>query len=74
MGVRGVVRTLIGIKLPLFVEDSESIGPKQPNRDKFNDIHYLADTERLIPTLRESTVNGENCARLKRFKRDIRMA
>ena len=32
------------------------MGPKQPVRDKFNEVHFLADVDKLVRELREKFV------------------
>ena len=54
-------RTLDRICLPTFLKDLLFYGPKHPIRNKFNDVHFLADIDKLIRTLRES---GNDCKRL----------
>ena len=38
-------KPLDDIKLPIFVEEFLSYGPKHPIRDKYNENHFLADND-----------------------------
>ena len=38
-------------------------------RDKFKELHFLADIDNLIRNLRENNVPGENCLKLKRHQK-----
>ena len=49
-----------GRKLPKFVLDILSLGPKHPVRDKFNEVHFLADIDELVRELRENNTEAEN--------------
>ena len=53
------VATLDGVELPNFVMDVLSLGPKHPVRDKFNEVHFLADVDRLDRELRGNNTDGE---------------
>ena len=53
-----IVVTLDGVELPKFVLDVLSLGPKHPVRDKFNEVHFLADVDRLVRELRENNTDG----------------
>ena len=53
------VKTLDGIELPVFVNEMLSYGPKHPVRDKFNEIHLLADVDKQVRSLRENGTSGE---------------
>ena len=37
-----------GSELPKFLFDILSFGPKHPVRDKFNELHFLADVDKLV--------------------------
>ena len=43
-----------GRELPNFVLDILSLGPKHPVRDKFNEVQFLADVDKLVRELREN--------------------
>ena len=43
-----------GRELPKFVLDILSLEPKYPVRDKFNEVHFLADLDKLVRELREN--------------------
>ena len=45
--------------LPGFVRDLLILGPKHPIRDKFKELHFLADIDSLLRNLRENNVPGE---------------
>ena len=51
---------LNGVELSKFVPDSLSLGPKHSVRDKFNELHFLADVQRLVREIRENNTDGEN--------------
>ena len=55
-GSHNNVVTLDGVELPKFVLDVLSLGPKHPVRDKFNEVHFLADVDRLVRELRRTTL------------------
>ena len=48
------IKTLDDSKLPIFIEEFLSYGPKHPIKDKLNEIHFLADTDKLVRNLREN--------------------
>ena len=48
-----------GRELPMFVLDILSLGPKHHVRDKFNEVHFLADVDKLVRELRENNTEGE---------------
>ena len=53
------VITLDGVELPKFVLDVLSLDPKHPVRDKFKEVHFLADVDRFVRELRENRTDGE---------------
>ena len=59
------VKTLDGIELPVFVNEMLSYGPKHPVRDKFNEIHFLADVDKLVRSLRENGTSGEKLCEIE---------
>ena len=59
-----VVR-LDGVELPKFVLDVLSLSPKDPVRDKFNEVHFLADIDRLLRELRENNTDGEKICEIE---------
>ena len=59
------IRIFDNISLPFFVKDVLSYGPKQPIRDKFNEVHFLADIDKLVRTLRESGTDGEKLCEIE---------
>ena len=58
-GSHNNVVTPNGVELPEFVLDVLSLGPKHPVRDKFNEVHFLADVDRLVGELRANNTYGE---------------
>ena len=59
------VVTLDGVELPKFVLDVLSLGPKHLVRDKFNEVHFLADVDRLDRELRENNTQGEKLCEIE---------
>ena len=41
-----------------FLIDILSLGPKHPVRHKFNEVHILADVDKLVRELRENNTEG----------------
>ena len=58
-GSHNNVVTLEGIELPKCVVDVLSLGPKHAVMDKFNEVHFVADVDRLVCEFRESNTDGE---------------
>ena len=56
---------LDGVELPKFVMDVLSLCPKHPVRDKFNEVHFLADADRLVCELRENNTDGEKLCEIE---------
>ena len=50
---------MYGRELLKFVLDILSMGPKHPVRDKLNEVHFLADVDKLVCELREKNTDGE---------------
>ena len=67
---------LFDIVLPGFVRDLLAFGPKHPTRDKFKELHFLADIDNLIKNLLENNVPGEDLfeieAAAKWYSKNIR--
>ena len=67
---------LDNIILPGFVRDLLAFGPKHPIRDKFKDLHFIADIDSLTWTLHETKVQGEKLleieAAAKWYSKNIR--
>ena len=59
------VVTLDGVELPKFVLDVLLLGPRYPVRDKFNEVHFLLDVDRLDRELRENNTIGEKLCELE---------
>ena len=57
--LKNTVRIVGDIKVPDLVLDYLSLGPKHPVRDKFNDLHFLADVDRfkLLKNLDKERIN-----------------
>ena len=55
----GAIKTLDNLKLPFFVNDLFSNGPKHPVKDKFIEIYFLADIDKLVNNLRQNGANGK---------------
>ena len=64
-GPHNNVVTLDGVELPKFVLDFLSLGPKHPVRDKFNELHFLGDVDRLVRELRENNTDGEKLCEIE---------
>ena len=54
------VMVLDDINLPRSFTDLLAFGRKHPIRDKFKQLHFLADIDNLIANLREENIPGEN--------------
>ena len=67
---------LDNIILPEFVRDLLAFGLQHPIRDKFKELHFLADIDSLIENLRENNVQGKKLfeieAAAKRYSKNIR--
>ena len=65
-----------GPELPKFVLDILSLGPKHPVRDKFNEVHFRADVDKLVRELRENNTEGEKLCEIeasaKRYAKNVR--
>ena len=48
-----------GIKLPVFVKDILSYGPKHPIRHNFFETHFLAELNKLMSSKRDNGVCSE---------------
>ena len=59
------IRTLDNTSLPTFVIDLLCYGPTHQIRDKFNEVHFLADIDKLVRTLRESGADGEKLCEIE---------
>ena len=53
-----LVRNLDEVILPLRVREVLSFGPKHPVRDKFNEIHFLADFDKFLSELNLNRIPG----------------
>ena len=54
-----------GVELPKFFLDVLSLCPKHPVRDKFNEVHFLADVDRLVRELRENNTDSEKLCEIE---------
>ena len=52
-------------EFPKFVLDILSLGPKHPVRGKFNEVHFLADVDKLVRELRENNTEGEKLCEIE---------
>ena len=64
-GSRSDVVIMDGRELPTFVLDFSSLGPKQPVKDKFNEVHFLADVDKLVRELRENNTEVEKLCEIE---------
>ena len=48
-----------GLELPKFVLDVLSLRPEHPVRDKFNEVHFLADVDKHVRELPDNKTDGE---------------
>ena len=55
-----------GRERPKFVRDILSMGANHPVRAKFNEVHFLADVDKLIRELRENNTEGEKLVKFRR--------
>ena len=61
-GIHNNVVTLDGVELPKIDLDVLSLNSNHPVRDKFNEVHFLADADNLVSEKREkSTDAGKLC-------------
>ena len=51
--------------LQQFVLDIPSLGHKHPVGDKFNEVHFLADVDKLVRELRENNTEGEKLSEIE---------
>ena len=54
-----------GRELPNFVLEILSLGPKHPVSDKFNEVHFLGDVNKLVRELRENNAGGERLCEIE---------
>ena len=54
-----------GRELPKFVIDILSLGTKHPVRDNINEVHFLADVDKLVRELRENNTEVEKLCEFK---------
>ena len=63
-------------ELPKFVLDILWLGPKLPVRDKFKEVHFLADVDKLVRELQENNTEGEKLCKIeasaKRYAKNVR--
>ena len=71
-----LVRNLDEVILPLRVREVLSFGPKHPVRDKFNEIHFLADFDKFLSELKLNRIpGGKLCeieAAAKRYAKNVK--
>ena len=70
------VRILDEVVLPLGARVVLSFGPKHPVRDKFNEIHFLADIDNFLSELKLNRLPGENLCEIqaaaKRYAKNVK--
>ena len=70
------VRILDEVILPLWVREVLSFGPKHPVRDKFNEIHFLADIDSFLSELNLNRKPGEKLCEIeaaaKRYAKNVK--
>ena len=70
------VRILDEVVLPLWVREFLSFGPKHPVRDKFNEIHFLADIDSFLSELKLNRIPREKLCEIeaaaKRYARNVK--
>ena len=54
-----------GRELPKFVFDILSLGPKHPVRDNINEVHFLADVDKLVRELRKNNTEVEKLCEIE---------
>ena len=59
------VRILDEVILPLWVLEVLTFGPKHPVRDKFNEIHFLADIDSFLSELKLNRLPGEKLSEIE---------
>ncbi|XP_063713937.1 uncharacterized protein LOC134841828 [Symsagittifera roscoffensis] len=59
------VRALDGIELPKWVHEVLGFGPKHPVRDRFNELHFLADIDNFLSELKSQKVPGEKLCEIE---------
>ena len=64
-GSHNNVVKLDDVELLKFVLELLSLGPKHPVRDKFNEVHFLADLDRLVRELRKNNTDGEKLCEIE---------
>ena len=48
-----------------FVHDILLLGPKDPVREKFNEVHFLAEVDKLVRELRENNTEREKLCEIE---------
>ena len=59
------VRSLDEVILPLWVREVLIFGPKHPVRDKFNEIHFLADIHSFLSDLKLKRKPGQKLSEIE---------
>ena len=59
------IRTLDGIESPVFVKEMLSYGPTHPAKDKFNEILFPAEVDKLVRLLRGNGTSGEKPCKIE---------
>ena len=69
-------RILDEVILPLWVREVLSFGPKHPVRDKFKEIHFLADIDSFLSEMKLNRIPGEKLCEIeaaaKRYAKNVK--
>ena len=70
------VTILNDVILPLWVREVLSFGPKHPVRDKFIEIHFLADIDSFLSELKLNRIPGDKLCEIeeaaKRYAKNVK--
>ena len=59
------IRMLDCIESPVFVKEIFSYDLRHPVKDKFNEIHFLVDVDRLVQSVRKKGTSGEKLCEIE---------
>ena len=59
-GTQFTVRNLTDKSPPTYVTELLSFGPKHPIKDKFRELHFLADMDKLLVEIGDGDVDRQN--------------
>ena len=69
-------RNLDAVNLPLWLREVLCFGPKHLVRDKFNEIHFLADIDSFLSKLKLNRILGEKLCEIeaaaKRYAKNVK--